>query len=44
MANILHIGQNLPKLKINLVDGKSFELPQGFEAEYNVCLFYRGHW
>jgi peroxiredoxin len=44
MTDILHIGDMLPKFMINLAEGGQAELPKNTDAEYNVLLFYRGHW
>jgi peroxiredoxin len=44
MASKLGIGATFPKLTINLVDGRTLELPDGINAKYRIMLFYRGHW
>jgi peroxiredoxin len=44
MAEKLNAGDSFPRMTLNLVDGGKLELPEGFNAKYNVILFYRGHW
>jgi len=44
MAEKLNTGDVFPKLRLNLVDGGTLELPDGLDARYKVILFYRGHW
>jgi len=44
MADKLNAGDSFPKLTLNLVDGRTLELPDALDAKYKVILFYRGHW
>ena len=44
MAEKLGTGDTFPKVTINLVDGKTLDLPNGLDAKYRIFLFYRGHW
>ncbi len=44
MSKKLGIGDAFPKMTINLVDGRTLELPDGLDSKYRVILFYRGHW
>ena len=44
MAEKLNIGDTFPRIKLDLVDGGTLELPDGIDARYRVILFYRGHW
>jgi peroxiredoxin len=44
MAEKLGIGDSMPAVTINLVDGSTLDLPAGLDARYKVILFYRGHW
>jgi hypothetical protein len=44
MSEKLGIGDTFPGMTINLVDGKTLDLPNGLDAKYRIFLFYRGHW
>ena len=44
MSDKLGIGETFPSMNLSLVGGGSIELPEAFDAKYNVMLFYRGHW
>jgi hypothetical protein len=44
MSKKLGIGDTFPKVTINLVDGRTLDLPEGLDARYRIFLFYRGHW
>jgi hypothetical protein len=44
MAPKLGSGDVFPRLKLQLTDGRTLELPDGLKGKYNVILFYRGHW
>jgi len=44
MSEKLGIGDTFPKVTINLVDGRTLDLPDGLDAKYRIFLFYRGHW
>jgi len=44
MSEKLGIGDTFPEMTINLVDGKTLDLPNGLDAKYRIFLFYRGHW
>ena len=37
-------GDKLPRLKLNLVDGREINLPEEFKGRYLALLFYRGNW
>ena len=38
------IGEMLPDLTVDLVDGGSVDLPTGLDGRWKVVIFYRGHW
>ena len=41
----LNIGDAFPKVTLNLVGGAGTRaIPDSLEADYNIVLFYRGHW
>jgi peroxiredoxin len=44
MAPKLGSGDVFPRLKLQLTDGRTLELPDGLGGKYNIVLFYRGHW
>jgi hypothetical protein len=44
MSKKLGIGDTFPRVTINLVDGRTLDLPDGLDAKYRIFLFYRGHW
>ena len=42
---MLDIGDSFPNLTLNLVGGAGpVSLPDDLQADYNIVLFYRGHW
>lgn len=44
MSEKLNTGDAFPSLTVNLVDGRTLDIPSGIDAKYRVVLFYRGHW
>lgn len=44
MSDKLQQGDRFPKLKLNLIDGGSLELPREMPDRYVALLFYRGKW
>ena len=44
MAEKLDAGDQFPDMTLNLVGGGSVTLPADLTSNYNVVLFYRGHW
>lgn len=44
MAQKLNTGDQFPQMTLSLVGGGSVTLPDDLEGEYNLVLFYRGHW
>jgi len=44
MSDKLQQGDRFPKLKLNLIDGGSIELPREIPNRYVALLFYRGKW
>ncbi len=44
MAEKLNTGDSFPSLTIDLVSGGTMDLPGDMDGNYNVILFYRGHW
>lgn len=44
MADKLDTGDTFPDLTLRLVGDGTLSLPDDFAADYNVMLFYRGHW
>ena len=44
MAEKLNAGDAFPEITLNLLGGGSMTLPTDFDANYNIVLFYRGHW
>lgn len=44
MADKLGIGATMPSLTLNLVGGGTAKVPDLSDANYQVVLFYRGHW
>lgn len=42
--NKLVIGDILPAMMLNLLDGGTLALPSGLGSKYGVLVFYRGHW
>ena len=42
---MLDIGDSFPNLTFDLVgDAGIITIPDDLEADYNIVLFYRGHW
>ena len=39
MSEKLGIGDTFPKMTINLVDGRTLDLPDGLDAKYRIFLF-----
>lgn len=44
MTDKLNSGDMFPRIGIDLVGGGTLDLPGDFETDYNLVLFYRGHW
>jgi hypothetical protein len=44
MANKLDAGDRFPEMTFNLVGGSTLQLPGDLKSNYNIILFYRGHW
>ena len=44
MADKLRQGDRFPSLSLNLVDGKTIQIPGDITSRYAAVLFYRGHW
>lgn len=44
MANRLNIGDTFPEMTLQIVGGGTLNLPTDLAADYNIILFYRGHW
>ena len=44
MAEKLRQGDRFPSLSLNLVDGKTIQIPGDIPSRYVAVLFYRGHW
>ncbi len=44
MADKLNMGDSFTSITLNLVGGRSVNLPADLDAKYNMVLFYRGHW
>ena len=44
MANKLNAGDLFPGMTLQLVNGESTTLPDNIDGDYQVVLFYRGHW
>lgn len=43
-GNILDTGDIFPALEFEAVSGGKIILPEDFEEQWNVMLFYRGFW
>lgn len=37
-------GDQFPEITGQTVGGESLSIPSGLDQEWNVVLFYRGHW
>ncbi len=44
MADKLNSGDMFPRISLDLVGGGTLDLPGDLKTEYNLVLFYRGHW
>ena len=44
MANKLDAGDGFPEMTLNLVGGSTLQIPDKLKSNYNIILFYRGHW
>ena len=44
MAEKLGPGDLFPTMSVTLVGGGSISLPADMDGNYNIILFYRGHW
>jgi len=44
MNEKLGTGSQFPIMSIDLVGGGKITLPADMDGNYNVVLFYRGHW
>lgn len=40
----LKIGQRFPAMEVRTTDGVALRLPDAFEGNISVIVFYRGHW
>lgn len=44
MAHKLDAGDRFPGMTLTLAGGGAVALPADLASDYNVLLFYRGHW
>ena len=44
MGQKLDMGDTMPSLTLNLVGGGTATVPDLTNANYQLVLFYRGHW
>jgi peroxiredoxin len=44
MTEKLEMGDQFPSMSVSLVGGGEIDLPGAMGGNYNVVLFYRGHW
>ena len=44
MNEKLDTGSQFPNMSLNLVGGGEIKLPSDMDGNYNVVVFYRGHW
>ena len=44
MAEKLGPGDTFPHMTFKVSGGSNVELPNHMDGNYNVVLFYRGHW
>ncbi len=44
MARKLGAGDWFPGMTLTLTGGGAVHLPDDLDSDYNVILFYRGHW
>jgi peroxiredoxin len=40
----LDIGDPIPKLTFQLIDGRTLTIPDDLQGNWGVLLVYRGHW
>ena len=41
---LLDTNDMFPDMDLQVVSGETIKLPGGIGGDYNVVLFYRGHW
>jgi peroxiredoxin len=44
MAKQLNPGDQFPNYSVQVVDGRTLNIPQDLRGEYAVIIFYRGIW
>ena len=44
MAHKLDAGDRFPAMTLTLTGGGTVSLPDDLSSNYNIILFYRGHW
>ena len=44
MAQKLGVGDRFPDMTLTLAGGGTVRLPDDLSSDYNLILFYRGHW
>ena len=44
MAQKLDAGDRFPDMTLTLTGGGAVSVPDDLSSDYNVILFYRGHW
>lgn len=44
MADKLDTGDRFPETRFTLVSGATRTLPADIDANFQIVLFYRGHW
>ena len=44
LAHKLDAGDRFPSMALTLTGGGTVRLPDDLSSDYNVILFYRGHW
>ena len=44
MEQKLNPGDNFPHINLDIVGGESLQIPQDLGGQFNIVLFYRGHW
>ena len=37
-------GDNFPHINLDIVGGESLQIPKDLGGQFNIVLFYRGHW
>ena len=40
----LGIGDKFPEVTLTLTNGLTLNIPEDVNSDYNIVLFYRGHW